>query len=91
MVPSAQQVVLVAPAPVLAGLDAAHDGVPGRFEMPGGVGGGGGIAAPHVAALQAHAEVNRRRSLPDAVLAERTAGHFPGCRGFQVVKSLLIN
>jgi len=65
-------VVHVAPAPVLARLGAAHDGVAAELEVFVRVGSRRGIAAGHVAALQAHPQMHRRRPLPFARLTEGT-------------------
>jgi hypothetical protein len=45
--------VNVAPAPILTGLEGAHDGMAGAMEMFGGVFAGGLVATADVAALQA--------------------------------------
>jgi hypothetical protein len=47
-----------APAPVFGGFERTHDGVLGAVEMLGGVLVFGGVAAAHVAALHAQAEMN---------------------------------
>src|SRR6476659_7727130 len=69
----AKKFVRVAPAPVLARLDAAHDGVAAELEVFVRVGSRRGIAAGHVAALQAHPQMHRRRPLPFARLTEGTS------------------
>jgi hypothetical protein len=48
----------VAPAPIFAGFDGAHDGVFGSVEMFCGVFIFGGVAAGDIAADHAHAEVD---------------------------------
>ena len=50
--------VYVAPSPVLARLEGLHDGVLGLMEVLGGVLVLGGIAAAHVAADEAFAQVH---------------------------------
>jgi hypothetical protein len=52
------KIVDVAPAPVFAGFERAHDGVLGAMEMLGGMLIFGGVAATDVAALHAQAEVH---------------------------------
>jgi hypothetical protein len=46
-------VVYIAPAPTLTGLEGAHDGMAGAMEMFGGVFTGRLVATPDVAALEA--------------------------------------
>jgi hypothetical protein len=48
----------VAPAPLFAGFDGAHDWMPGLVEMFGGVFIFRGVAAAYVSADQTHAEVD---------------------------------
>jgi hypothetical protein len=48
----------VAPAPILARFDRFHDGMFGPVKMFGGMFVLRGIAASHMAALQAHSQVN---------------------------------
>jgi hypothetical protein len=47
------ELVYVAPAPILTGLEGAHDGMAGATEMFGGVFTGRLVATADVAALQA--------------------------------------
>jgi hypothetical protein len=46
-------IINIAPAPILTGLEGAHDGVAGAMEMFGGVFTGRLVATADVAALQA--------------------------------------
>src|ERR671928_157890 len=65
----------VVPVPVLARLVGLDVRVPGRAEMPGGVLGGGGVAAADVPALGAPAQVHppaAHRVAVDATRAART-------------------
>src|SRR6476661_2805002 len=66
---SAEDLVDVAPAPGLAGLEAAHHRVLGLLEVLRGVVADRGVAAPDVAAGEAHPQVDPDQALPDAVLA----------------------
>jgi hypothetical protein len=67
----------VAPSPVLAGLDRLHDGMLCAVKMFGGVLILGGIAAAHMAANQAQAEMDPGVAHFQAFLASGTAGrHF---------------
>src|SRR5688500_19320898 len=70
---SAEALVGVAPTPGLAGFDAAHDGVVGGLVMGGGVPADGRGAAAHLAAGEAHAEMDGAQALVDAALGD-------GCR-----------
>jgi len=51
-------IINIAPAPTLTGLEGAHDGMAGAMEMCGGVFTGRLVATADVAALQAQAKVN---------------------------------
>ena len=66
---SAQALVDVAPAPGLAGLEAAHHRVLGLVEVRVGVPLGRGVAAADVAAGQAEPEVHPAGAVPQALLA----------------------
>ena len=50
--------VNIAPAPTLTGLEGAHGGMPGTVEMFGGVFTGRLVTTADVAALQAQAKMN---------------------------------
>src|SRR5262245_36475256 len=56
--PSQRELVHVTPAPALAGLQRAHDGVAGRVEVRGGVLARRRVAAPDAPALEADAQVH---------------------------------
>src|SRR6478735_7628023 len=71
---SAQDLVDVAPSPGLAGFVTADDLVSGATVVPLGGATRGGVAAADIAAAQAQPQVDRHRSLPDAV------GALPGGR-----------
>jgi hypothetical protein len=64
-----KQLVDVTPAPILAGLEAAHYGMARGMEVLGGMPPGRVIAAPDVAALLAHAKVNPAAAGGQAFLA----------------------
>src|SRR6476659_490685 len=53
-----EQLVHVAPAPVLAGLEAPHDGVAGRMEVLGGMSAWRVVATADVAALLTQPQVD---------------------------------
>src|SRR6266542_5990011 len=63
------QVVLVAPAPLLAGLDRTHDRMLGVVEVLGGVRVLGVVATADVTALHAQPEVHPRVAHLQALLA----------------------
>src|SRR5579859_7056047 len=69
-----KRLVLEAPAPLFVGLERAHDRVASVMEVPGGVLVGRLVAAAHVPALQANAQVHPARTEPQAVLAAEALG-----------------
>jgi hypothetical protein len=70
------QLVHVAPAPILAGLDGLHDGVLGAVKMLGGMLILGGIAAPNVAAGKAHSQMDPRISALQTFFAAVGIGFY---------------
>src|SRR5215467_8989435 len=77
---SAELLVDVAPAPRLAGFDAAHDRVPGAGEVRVGVPAGARVAAGDVPVGQAHAQVHPLDALVNALLADAGRVRTRGAR-----------
>src|SRR5215203_6596036 len=74
------------PAPGLAWLEATDDRMAAVAEVPGRVPSRRGVAARHLAAAEANAQVNGTGAFADAVLAHfRTSGRFLERRGGQMV------
>src|SRR5581483_12359994 len=71
---SQDDLVDVAPGPLLPGLERAHDGMAGAVEVRRSVPVRRGVAAADVSARQAESQVHPARADPQAVLAAARAG-----------------
>lgn len=79
-----EQLVGIAPGPLVAGFRRAHERVPGRLVVSGGVSAGRAVAASHVAAGQTQSQAALVTSAGDAVEARAAQGRRLRTRGRRV-------
>jgi hypothetical protein len=79
-----EHLVLVTPTPLFSGLERAHDRMPARVPMRGGVPTRRVVAAADVPALEALTQVHPAGALTQAVLTSLGRGRLHVCDGGQV-------